>query len=64
MNEYIGIYSKPFVQIYAKKIHANTEEEAEDIFIKYLEEENKEKYNGWITQDVYVNLMSNLEIIN
>jgi hypothetical protein len=63
LNEYIGTYSKPFVQIYIKRIFANTQGEAEEIFIKYIEKDNEEKYSGWITQDVYVELISDLEFV-
>jgi hypothetical protein len=45
--EYLGIYDDDQVKLYVVKIHANSREEADDKFIKYLK---RTVYNGIILE--------------
>ncbi|OHD25266.1 MAG: hypothetical protein A2Y34_03935 [Spirochaetes bacterium GWC1_27_15] len=58
MDEYLGIYDEPHVQIFIKRIFADNQIEAENKFIEYLE-----RKNGRVVFEIYVDLLSNIDFL-
>jgi hypothetical protein len=57
--QYVGFYYEPNVQYFMMRIEAEYQIEAENKFIKYIEEEN-----GRCIHEIFVSLISDLDIIN